>query len=212
MYDQAVGLFGVVDIEDVFQGQRLEVQAVAGVVVGGDGLGIAVDHDRFDAHFLQRERRVAAAVIELDALSDAVGAAAQYDHFLAVRGAGFAGALVIGIEVRREAFELGGAGVHAAEDRGHAQLLAAVADGDLGGAPRLGHLHVGDAVAFGGAECGLGNVGPGGLRQAGFEIRYFLHLLQEPGVDGSEFADFFHCVAAGQGEAEIVQTIRRRRY
>ena len=53
--DDAVGLFGVADVEDVFERERLEVEAVAGVVVGGDGLRIAVDHDRFDAHFLQRE-------------------------------------------------------------------------------------------------------------------------------------------------------------
>ena len=49
LHDDAVGLFGVVDVEDVFEGERLEVEAVAGVVVGGDGLGIAVDHDGLDA-------------------------------------------------------------------------------------------------------------------------------------------------------------------
>ena len=70
-----------------FERERLEVQAVAGVVIGRDGLRIAVDHDRFDAEFLQRERRVAAAVIELDSLADAVGAAAQDHDFLARRSA-----------------------------------------------------------------------------------------------------------------------------
>ena len=44
------------DVEDVLQRERLEVEAIAGVVIGGYGLGIAVDHDRFDAHFLQSER------------------------------------------------------------------------------------------------------------------------------------------------------------
>ncbi len=116
LHDHAVGLLGIADVEDVFQRERLEVEAVAGVVVGGDGLGVAVDHDRFDAHLLQGERRVAAAVIELDALADAVGPAAQNHDLLAIARVGLARALVAGIEVRREAFELGGAGVHAAED------------------------------------------------------------------------------------------------
>ena len=36
---------GVQHLEDVLERQRLEVEAVAGVVVGRDGLGVAVDHD-----------------------------------------------------------------------------------------------------------------------------------------------------------------------
>ena len=74
---------------------------------------------------LQRERRVAAAVIELDSLADAVGAAAQNHDLLAVGGIGFAGRFVGRIKIRREAFELRRAGIHAIEDRAHAQLLAA---------------------------------------------------------------------------------------
>ncbi len=38
LHDHAVGLFGIDDVEDVLQRERLEVEAVAGVVVGGDGL------------------------------------------------------------------------------------------------------------------------------------------------------------------------------
>ena len=77
-------------LEHVLGGQRLEVEPVGGVVVGGDGLGVAVDHDRLDADLVEREGGVAAAVVELDALADAVGAAAEDDRLLAVRGLGLA--------------------------------------------------------------------------------------------------------------------------
>ena len=167
LHDDAVGLLGVVDVEDVLQGQRLEVQAVAGVVVGRDGLRVAVDHDRLDAHLLQRERRVAAAVVEFDSLADAVGAAAENHHLLAIHRVGFARRFVVGVQIRCEALELRGAGIHAAEDGAYAQLLAAVADRDLVHAPRAGKLHVGDAVALGAAEqlgCCLRR--PGGLRHS----------------------------------------------
>src|ERR1022692_707990 len=70
---------------------------------------------------------MAATVIELDALADAVWPAAQDHDLLAAAGVGLAGAFVIGIEVRSEAFEFRGAGVHAAEDRRHTQFLAPVA-------------------------------------------------------------------------------------
>ena len=40
-------------VEHVLGRQRLEIEAVGGVVVGGDGLGVAVDHDRLEADFAQ---------------------------------------------------------------------------------------------------------------------------------------------------------------
>ena len=43
--DRAGLLLGVDDLQDVLQGERLEVEPVGGVVVGRDGLGVAVDHD-----------------------------------------------------------------------------------------------------------------------------------------------------------------------
>ena len=37
------------DLEHVLGGQRLEIEPVGGVVIGRDGLRVAVDHDRLDA-------------------------------------------------------------------------------------------------------------------------------------------------------------------
>ena len=84
----------LVDGEDVFEGERLEVEAVARVVVGGDGFGVAVDHDGLVAVFAKREGGMAAAVVELDALPYAVGAAAEDDDFAVGGGRGFSLAYV----------------------------------------------------------------------------------------------------------------------
>ena len=80
LHDHAVGLHPVADVQHVLGRQRLEEQQVAGVVVGADGLGIRVDHDRLDAQLAQGEAGMAAAVVELDSLADAVGSAAEDDH------------------------------------------------------------------------------------------------------------------------------------
>ena len=107
----------VVDRQHVFKHQRLEVEPVAGVVVGRDGLRIAVDHDGFVAVILQRERRMAAAVIELDSLPDAVRPRSENDD-LGLVGRRRLVLFVIGrIEIRRHRFEFGGAGIHQFEDR-----------------------------------------------------------------------------------------------
>ena len=67
------------DVVHVLGGERLEVQAVGRVVVGRHRLRVAVDHHRLEACLAQGEAGVDAAVVELDALTDAVRAGAE-DH------------------------------------------------------------------------------------------------------------------------------------
>ena len=57
VHDDALGLLDVDDVHDVLERQRLEVEAIGGVVVGGDGLGVAVDHDRLVAARREGRRR-----------------------------------------------------------------------------------------------------------------------------------------------------------
>ncbi len=78
---------GLEDLQHVLGGQRLEIEPVGGVVVGRDGLRVAVDHDGLVAGILEREAGVAAAIVELDALADAVRAAAEDDDLLGGRWA-----------------------------------------------------------------------------------------------------------------------------
>ena len=75
LHDDASRLFLVDDFQHVFECERFEVQAVAGVVVGGHGLGVAVDHDGLVAVLAHGQRCVHTAVVKLDALADAVRSA-----------------------------------------------------------------------------------------------------------------------------------------
>ena len=121
---RAVALLDAHQLDHVLGGQRLEIEPVGGVVIGRDGLGIAVDHDRLDAGLVEAVGGMDAAIVELDALADAVGAAAE-DHHLVARSDGSAShsagadpvALIGRIHVGRERRELGGAGVDALVDR-----------------------------------------------------------------------------------------------
>ena len=63
--------------------ERLEVELVAGGVVGGDGLGVVVDDDGLVAALLDGLDGVDGGVVELHALADADGAAAQHDDLAA---------------------------------------------------------------------------------------------------------------------------------
>ena len=96
----AAALLDARDLDHVLGGQRLEIEPVGGVVVGRDRLGIAIDHDGLDAGLAQRIGGMDAAIVELDALADAVGAAAEDDHLAPVAGLGLAGAGQLGVAAR----------------------------------------------------------------------------------------------------------------
>ena len=125
-HDDAHGLLDLDDVHDVLKGERLEVEAVGGVVVGRDGLGVAVDHDRLVALCLERIGGVHAAVIKLDALANAVGAGRENHHagFLGLRALGGAAVLVGEVVVARAGGKLACAGIDGLHERAHAHDLA----------------------------------------------------------------------------------------
>ena len=86
LHDDALGFLPARDLEDVFEGQRLKVEFVGDVEVGGYRLRVRVDHDRLIPEVAERETGAHAAVIELHTLADAVWTAAEnHDPLLAER-------------------------------------------------------------------------------------------------------------------------------
>ena len=137
-------------MEHVFQRERLEVELVAGVVVGGDGFRVRVDHDGLEAVLLEGEGGVDAAIVKLDALADAVRPAAEDHHLLAVAGFDLVVAAVVGgIIIGRVGLELGGAGIHEPVTGHQAELLALGADGVFRLPGQMGDLPVGEAERLG---------------------------------------------------------------
>ena len=179
---------GPVHLEDVLEGQWLEVQAVCGVVVGGDGFGIAIDHHRLVAGFGQCLRCVHTAVVEFDALTDAVGTRAEDEHLGAVllRGHfrfGLGVELVGAVVVRGLGLELGSAGVDRLVDRMHTELGTqrphTVLTVEFGTQSR--DLAVGQTVILRLPQQRL--VEFGRLANLNAEFVDLLELIQEPRVD-----------------------------
>ena len=121
LHDHADRLLALDDLEHVLGRERLEVQAVGRVVVGRDGLGIAVDHHRRVALRAVAAHGLHAAVVELDALADAVRARAEDQHRRAIVLERLVDAVVARVEVRRLGRDLAAAGVDGLEDRAHAE-------------------------------------------------------------------------------------------
>ena len=79
--DHAFRLFLLDNAQHIFSCKGLEVELVRRVVVRAHGLGIAVDHDALNPHFLEGKGGLHAAVVELDALSDPIGPPSKDKHF-----------------------------------------------------------------------------------------------------------------------------------
>ncbi|MPN22309.1 hypothetical protein SDC9_169692 [bioreactor metagenome] len=99
----------------IFGRQRLKIQPVGGVIVGRNRFGVVVDDDDLVPHLAQAPHAVHRAVVELDALADAVGAAAQHHDDrtpAAGKAARLARAARTGVKIRGLGVKLGPAGVH----------------------------------------------------------------------------------------------------
>ena len=124
--DDADGLLAVAHRQHLLRGERLEVEAVGGVVVGRDGLRVAVDHHGLVAERAEGLGGVDAAVVELDSLADAVRARPEDDHARRVSGRGRLVLLAPGrVEVVGRSVDLAGAGVDPAKDGPDAELVPA---------------------------------------------------------------------------------------
>ena len=144
--DDAVAFFTLVDVENVFQRERLEIEFVAGVVVRGNRLRIAVDHDRFISGFAECEGRVDTAIVELDSLSDPVRTSAEdHDFLFAGLPDRFIVSSVGGIVIGSIGFKLSGAGVNEAVNRHQSEFFARLVDFDLVAVEQIRDLAVGIA-------------------------------------------------------------------
>ena len=213
---RAVRPLGVDDLEHVLGRQRLEIEPVGGVVVGRDGLRIAVDHDGLVAGLAQREAGVAAAIVELDALADAVRTAAEDDDLLPVRGLRLVGdgagerRLVGRVHVGGRRGELGRAGVDALEHRPHAERAPRRRHIGLGALRQHREARVGEAHRLEAAQRA------GGLRQAlaadlGFHLDDAADLREEPRIDLARGEDLLVGEAEPHRLRDHEQPVRRRR-
>ena len=211
-HHDAVGALNIDNVHDVLVGERLKVQAVGRVIVGRDGLGIAVDHDGLEAAGRQRVARVHAAVIELDALADTVGAGAQ-DHRLGlVRRRGLVGShALLGIRARavdvlvrlvvvlRGARELRSAGIDRLHAGNHAQTLAIGAHKALVRAGQRGDLGVARTVLLEQAHRVGVDILHTQAADALLDLHHIVDTVEVPRIDTADGMDASDVPATAQG-------------
>ena len=198
----ADGVLDIDDLQHVLSRERLEIQAVGGVVVRGDGLGVVVDDDDVVAHGLERPHAVDGRIVKLDALPDADRTRAEHhdDGLAAAReGARLAARVGAGVEIRRLRVKFGGAGVD--------HLVACAEGGQRLAAGQAAQRRV---------RIAEGLAAPVKLRrQAVLDARLIVHEVLQPGqkpaVDAGDVVDLIDGHAAAQrlkdGEQAVIVAV-----
>ena len=75
--NNALRLLNLDDCQDIFEGQRLEIEPIGSVKISANRLWITIDHNGFVTVFSHGECRVNTTIIELDALADSIWTTTQ---------------------------------------------------------------------------------------------------------------------------------------
>ena len=112
LYNNPHRFFRLHNMQYIFQRQGFKIEFIGGIIIGADRFGITVDHDAFNAFFVQRKRCVHTTVIKLNSLADTVWTATQ-DHYLGlIRYSGFALSFIGGIKIWCSCFKLRSTCIH----------------------------------------------------------------------------------------------------
>ena len=131
----------------------LEIQAIGAVEIGGHGFGVAIDHDAGVALLADRHGGVDAAIVEFDALANAVGSAAEDDDAaLGCINLQFAFVVVAGVHIGAAGGEFTSAAVDVFEYWVYAELPALCAHISLAAGAQRGDIGVAKAHALPSAE------------------------------------------------------------
>ena len=197
----------MVNLENVFEADRFEVQLVGGIVVGRNRFGVAVHHDGFVTHFAESHCSVAAAVVEFDTLTDSVRATAENHDLLRVVGSGRFVLAVVGAIVVELVFHT--AHRHCAPAFDHAEFRTLLAHVLFADAEDLGDVLVAEAVLLGLDEEFIGREATRSLEHFFFELNEFAHLLHEVSLFVGGGEDFFVGSTLTESFVHLEVTFRR---
>ena len=208
--DDALRLLVADDVVDVLPEDRLEVEAVGGVAVGGHRLRIAVDHDGLVAGGAGRHDAVDAAVIELDALADAIRTAAEHDHLAALGLRRLVVLAECAVVIRRLRHELRRAGVHQTVAALDAELDAAIKHLALKAPHEVRDLAVSVALELGLLHQVVRDVLHAARFDALLHVEQVFDLAKEPRVDLRLLPDGLHRDAEFDRVVEVEQAVPGR--
>ena len=210
LHDHADRFFDGDDFQYILQRQRFEVQPIRGIVVGRHSLRIAIDHDRFITVFAHRQGGMHTAVVELNALADAVRPSTENHDFLAVTRISLALLLVSRIHVRSARRELSRAGVNPLIDRTDAQQVTTRPHLGLGRFHQPGQATIREPFALQRAQRRRVEIVELHVVKLHLDLDDILDLRKEPWIDMRQLMHFIKGKPVLEGVPDIPDAFRAR--
>ena len=199
------------DVHDILERERLEVEAVGRVIVRGDRLGVAVDHDGLIALGLERVGSMHAAVVELDALANPVRSCRE-DHdtglfcLMELRCPSY---LIGEVVVARAGSKLACTGIDRLYDRTDSQYLAKGTYDLFLLAREIGNLAVREAHLLCCKHVLCIHAGKATLVDGALCLHDILDAEEEPLIDAGALVQVLDRPATAQRLCNIEDAIRR---
>ena len=137
-----------------------------------------------------------AGVVELDALTDPVGSAAQDQHRGSAAGGDFSLEVVAAVVVRRTSGEFGRTGVNGLVDRPYSERPADSTYHVLAEVPEAGDLSVRESMPLGCTQHAGAKLGRG--FDHGRDLQQQHELIDEPGIDLGSTMNLLRCCAGAE--------------
>ena len=208
LHNDPLGLLVQDDVVDVLPKDGLEVKLVRRVKVRGHRLRVAVDHDGFVATLLGGQHPVHATIVEFNALTNAVGPAAQHHNLLLVGDHTFVGLLLKrAVVVGRQRREFSGARVHQLVHSGDALCVTTGVHFRFQAFQNVCNLAVGVSLPLRFTQHLRGQVLDVVLAKFLLEHDEFLDLAQEPRVDFGGLENAAERNAQLEGVVDVEQAV-----
>src|SRR5690606_20908778 len=208
LHDHTLRLFLVDDFQHVLERYRLEVQAIGGVVIGGHGFRVTVDHDGLVTVFTHRQRGVHTAVIKFDALANAVRATTKHHDLITAARVRFALFIVGRVHVRGAGGKLRRTGIDALVHRADIPLVTSCPNVRFLDAQQRSQAYIGKALALEAIQGVLVERTEGAPRQRLLFANQVLDLHQEPVIDLGQLVQLFHRITGTERITEYPDAIR----
>ena len=192
LHDHTLGFFLGDDGQHVFQGHRLKIQAIGSVVIRGHGLRVTVDHDGLVTVILHGEGGMHTAVIELDPLTDPVGATTDDHDLVTVGRVRLALFVIAGVHVGGVGGKFRRTGIHSLVDGLHTQLFAFAAHVRFLHPQQLGQTGIGEPLALECVKTVTAQVAEGSGCQLLLGAHQIFNLHQIPAVDLGDIEHIIH--------------------
>ena len=207
--NNAFRLLNLNDIHDVFKGQRLEIQTVGSVVVCRDGLWVAVDHDGLIALLAKSVGSMYAAVVKLNALTNAIRTCREnHDAWLFCLDVLCGVTLLVGnVVVLRGCAKLTCAGINRLDLWANTQHFPHSTDNICLGAGKVCKLLIREAQLLSSKHVVSGETRKSQLLDAFLGVDDACHTVQIPRINTSHIVDALNAPVSAQSLGNVENTL-----